>query len=284
MRLSVTVAVAVKVFDGLVLAADSATTLQYAPGRFQVYNNANKIFHLHRNLPIGGMTWGLGQIGNASISTLAKDLRRRFMGNDPLHPDWELDPATYTVKAVAERVTEMMFSELYSQIYTSPGPGILGFLVAGYSGGSLDAEAWRIVISDPATTPVLEHEIQKDQSGWGAYAQPEAAHRLFNGFDEHLHSALLAAIPAGHHAQVDSVLAAAGRQVVVAAMPFADAINFAQFLVDVTVGYTRFLLGPDVVGGPVEVAGITRHEGFKWISRKHYYPAALNPKDPHGDY
>jgi hypothetical protein len=73
------------------------------------------------------------------------------------------------------------------------------------------------------------------------------------------------------------------RPVVIPAMPFADAINFAKYVVDTTVGYTRYVLGPDTVGGQVEVAGISRHEGFKWISRKHYYSPALNPKDPDHD-
>lgn len=43
-------------------------------------------------------------------------------------------------------------------------------------------------------------------------------------------------------------------------------------MVDVTVGYSRYLLGPDLVGGPVEIAGISRHEGFKWVARKHTTP------------
>lgn len=64
-------------------------------------------------------------------------------------------------------------------------------------------------------------------------------------------------------------------------MPFADAIQLAKFLVDVTIGYTRYLLGPDTVGGQVELAGISRHEGFKWVMRKHYYSRELNPGSPH---
>jgi hypothetical protein len=100
-----TVAVWVKVYDGIALATDSATTVQL-PGSHQVYNNADKIFHLHRELPIGAMTWGLGQIGPASISTVSKSLRLRLMGRDPLSPHWELDE-NYTVERVAQRVAEM---------------------------------------------------------------------------------------------------------------------------------------------------------------------------------
>jgi hypothetical protein len=87
----VTVAVVVKVFDGMVLATDSATTFNLPTGGAQVYNTANKIFRRHRKWPVAAATWELGSIGDASISTLAKDLRRRFMGRDEDHPDWELD-------------------------------------------------------------------------------------------------------------------------------------------------------------------------------------------------
>ena len=35
--------------------------------------------------------------------------------------------------------------------------------------------------------------------------------------------------------------------------------------------------GADIVGGDTDVAVVTKHEGFKWVRRKHYYPAYLNP-------
>jgi hypothetical protein len=64
-------------------------------------------------------------------------------------------------------------------------------------------------------------------------------------------------------------------------MPFADAINLAKFFVDLSIEYTKYVPGSNTVGGPVDVAGISRHEGFKWIERKHYYPPELNPRRPH---
>ncbi len=34
--------------------------------------------------------------------------------------------------------------------------------------------------------------------------------------------------------------------------------------------------GADIVGGETDIATVTKHEGFKWIRRKHYYPPELN--------
>jgi len=52
-----TVALTLKVNDGIVLAADSASTLIAAaggtPSVVNVYNNANKLFNLRKGFPVG---------------------------------------------------------------------------------------------------------------------------------------------------------------------------------------------------------------------------------------
>lgn len=35
---------------------------------------------------------------------------------------------------------------------------------------------------------------------------------------------------------------------------------------------------PETVGGPVDVAVISRHEGFVWVKRKYYFNPAVNPR------
>jgi hypothetical protein len=62
-------------------------------------------------------------------------------------------------------------------------------------------------------------------------------------------------------------------------MPVKDAIDLADFLVETTKRFFRFLPGADIVGGDTDIAVVTRYEGFKWIRRKHFYPAALNPRE-----
>lgn len=279
-----TVAVVVKVFDGIVLAADSATTMPLRGGAAQVYNNANKIFHLHRRRPVGAMTWGLGNIGAASISTLTKDLRRRLMGRDPQYLDWELGNG-YTIEQVADRLVQMFYDELYlTEHGGTSDPPALGMLVAGYSAGAKQAEAWLVAIDNTRERPTPRLAVPFDAAGWIAYAQPEAAHRLFQGVDPATRDAMSQALRPSEWAKVATILTQSERQPVMPAMPFADAIALANFLVDVTVGYSHYLLGPDTVGGSVEVAGINRHEGFKWISRKHYYSDSLNPEEPRHDH
>lgn len=289
----------VKVFDGVVIAADSATTLQLENGSHQVYNNANKVFQLHRLLPIGACTWGLGSIGSASIATLTKDLRSRLMGELPEFAAWKLDPQNYSIEQVLNRAIELFFDELYEPIFSQIlegvaqenlrrsgsgqesivfEPPVLGFLVTGISSGSADSETWMFLITGPGLRPTADLVAGANQFGYTAYAQPEATARVFNGCDPILRDGLLSLIDPSKHAEADVMFAAAIRSPVQPAMPLVDAINLARYLVDVTIGYSNFLLGPNTVGGPVEIAAISRHEGFKWVSRKHYYSEALNPR------
>lgn len=104
---------------------------------------------------------------------------------------------------------------------------------------------------------------------------------MFNGCDPTLRATLAGLVDPAKVGDLVTALAAAERSPLQAAMPFADAIEAARFLADVTVGYSRVLTGPDSVGGPIDVAGISRHEGFKWVSRKHYYSVEFNPRGPH---
>ncbi len=272
-----TVAVMVKVFDGVVLAADSAATLRLPNGDAQVWTNANKVFQLHKGLPLGAMTWGEGQLAGASISSHAKELRRRLTGTDGANPDWELDADDYTIEAVADRLAEFigpMFDNEESFRGGNP-PGPLGFLVAGYSSGSHRAEARRIEFRHQESPQVWEF-AGEDDFGWAAFAQPSATERLFNGIEDQLVDDL-----AGDLApvRIDILKQKYLRQPAVPAMPFADTLDLARFLVDVTIGYTRFVPGSDTVGGPVDIAAITDHEGFKWVERKHYYTRKLNRED-----
>src|ERR1019366_5438271 len=65
---------------------------------------------------------------------------------------------------------------------------------------------------------------------------------------------------------------------IMGAAPIQDAIELARFMVETTKGFIRFAINrPKVVGGATEIVAITKHEGFKWVQRKLFYPQELNP-------
>ena len=76
-------------------------------------------------------------------------------------------------------------------------------------------------------------------------------------------------------------LASMQAPVIFSPMPIQDTIDLARFVVHSAVMFSRFTPGPQVVGGPIEIAAITKHEGFKWIGRKHYYDQEFNKEPIH---
>ncbi len=52
--------------------------------------------------------------------------------------------------------------------------------------------------------------------------------------------------------------------------------DVAYSLVELTSRKRRYSSDPETVGGPIDVAIMTRNEGFIWVRRKHYFDAELN--------
>lgn len=284
-----TVALSIKVYDGLVLASDSAATMTAPVGPnggravVNVYNNANKIFNLHRGLAIGGMVWGAGSIGPESIATLVKDLRMRFEGRAPSYRSWEVRKTTFKMEDIAERVRHFLFEEHYRVQYRKAKKNAdkpsLGFMVAGYSSRSNFAEEWLIEIENGKCGPPTQVRPTKE-CGWTAYGAPEPIHRLLFGYSPCLEEVFKDkfGIPVDQlPVAMRIVKAELEVPVVLPPMPIQDVIDLAEFLVHLSSMYYRFRMGTQIVGGPTEVAAITKHEGFKWIKRKYYYDRGLNP-------
>lgn len=281
-----TIAISLKVHDGVVLAADSASTLvqQLSNGEtsvVNVYNNANKIVNLCKGLPLGVIVWGAGSIGPISITTILKDLRSMLCGATAGldGAEWRLDPSAYQVSEVAMRVKEYVFDRLYAATFQSgPEAPQLGMIVAGYSSRGQHAEEYQIATT-PSGTDGPTSLRAPEMCGFTIGGQPETIARLVMGADPRMGQVLtdnLGVPPEQVGLAVSIIEQQLTLPLVQDAMPFADALELAHFLVDATVKVSRFMPGPATVGGPIEVAGITKHEGFKWVHRKHYYHRDLN--------
>lgn len=55
-----------------------------------------------------------------------------------------------------------------------------------------------------------------------------------------------------------------------------DLAEIAENMVSMTYLNRRFTSQEESVGGPVDVAVITKGDGFVWIKRKHYFDADIN--------
>jgi len=287
------IAVLIGVHDGLVLAADSASTLvvSAAPGGLyaaNVYDNANKIFNLIKGQPLGCVTFGSGSIGSASIATLIKDFRRELSVKNPNENKYKFNIENYTMEEVAKYLSTFLNKECDKLAPAERGKITGGFLIGGYaSGPERLGESWGLNITDGVVEATPQRLRDKDESGisWGGMG--EVLQRIVLGFGSDIFSVLgeLMQPPktsAELQPSLQPILAARLQApLVFAPMPIQDAIDLGRFLVHSAIMFSRFLPGAQSVGGPIEIAAITKHEGFKWISRKHYYDQSLNREPMH---
>ena len=273
-----TVCVAIKVHDCIVFAADSAVSLSSTDPSGQsaianVWEHGAKVFNLHKKLPIVAMTAGLGQFGPASVSNLAKDLRIEL--SNPAGS--ALDEKTYSIEQVAERALAF-FEHRYRSLQPQPAnPHSFEFWVGGYGANNSRGEIWKLEIQDGDIPPIVQlaKAEDDDQLIWGG--QIRAISRLILGCDPLLAPTLERK---GLTKQdIGSITQPLATPLVHSSMPVQDAINLADFLVDVAKKYSAFLPGANVVGGDTDIATVTKYEGFKWIKRKYYYSRDLNPME-----
>lgn len=65
---------------------------------------------------------------------------------------------------------------------------------------------------------------------------------------------------------------------IVSSLPKDELASMAESLVNLTKFKRRVTPERETVGGPIDVAVITKGDGFVWVKRKHYFTAELNPR------
>jgi hypothetical protein len=219
------------------------------------------------------MSTGDGGIGSESLTTLLKDLGKRMID---MQDSMYLDPSSYTMADVAGRVHQFLFSEK-----SIPAGGIANILlrVCGYSAGRPLPEVWQVQLQGATSYQLLLVHAETD-FGINWDGQYDALNRLVLGVPSNLEQC---AMDWGMQQSDAQSLGAAIRQravetLAIPTMPIQDAIDLARYLVEVTIGFTKFSITkqPKTVGGPIEIAAITKHEGFRWVQRQQFYPTSLN--------
>jgi hypothetical protein len=61
-------------------------------------------------------------------------------------------------------------------------------------------------------------------------------------------------------------------------MPKPELASFAEALVNITSVKRKYSVEQETVAGPVDVAVISKNDGFVWVKRKHYFEPKLNPR------
>ena len=260
-----TIAIALKINDGIILATDSSSTILGEENEkglrpvHHTYFTADKLFNLKKGSPIGVMTWGDGSINNVSISTLAKDFREKSKEKN-----------YNSVNEIVDEFTSFLRNKISKK--TS-----LGFLVAGYSKKCEHPEMFLINITKGEIEKPKELNAN-DPLAISWFGETIFLSRFLLCMDESLINILEENDL--DEQKIGSIIQDCNERLQlplgVPAMPIQDAIDLVKFLAEFSVNSSRFSPGPQTIGGAIDIAVITKHEGFKWIQRKHYYDNDLN--------
>lgn len=264
---AVTLAIAFKGPEGVALAVDSRVTLtavlptgQQFPAYF---DNATKLLSVQGQHHVGIVTYGMGAIGAAEPRTA-----HGFI------PEFEAQlGAKYDKRAdVADIAGELgrFYTEQWKLAKMPPvGPNVpaMVFLVAGFNEGDAYGRVYEVSVPD-RPGPV---EQNAGTFGLTFGGQNELAGRLINGLDPR--APAIAKDQLGlTDTQVDGLRNKWAEQLSLpipyAFLPLQDCVDLSAFLVNMTSVIQTWTVGIRGVGGDVDVATITRTEGFKAIKQK----------------
>lgn len=261
--------IAFKGAEGIVLAADSrvvltATSDEASPNNVQrgFYDNATKLLRVSGQEYVGVVTYGAGAIVQEHPRTAHS-----------LLPEFEsgLSAANcgrLSVEDFANRLSDF-FELQWRDSSMSPNHEPMVFIVGGYNHGESYGRVYQFSV--PADPSPLEVHAGKSQFGmiWGG--QRQFADRLIQGFDEHLPKVAQQALELSDDQK--ATLEKQLKENLQAPIPFPflplqDSVDLSILLIRTTMAVQNWVIGNRGVGGPIDVATVTRADGFQPVQLK----------------
>jgi hypothetical protein len=262
--------------EGIVLAVDSRVTLfneTKNPGGKDVmipatYDNAQKLLKVQGQDIVGAVTFGVGAFGakeprtaHSYLPELESELLKAAGGDKPKR---------LSVEDFAKKLSEFFLRQWNESGMTVPFDGDMFFYVGGYDQNSPHGRVFEIRIPNQAAPK--EH-MASPYFGviWGG--QHEFVERLITGVDPNIAAAVHEFLKTPAATRNDQALKDHLRDKFQVAIPWQflplqDCVDLAIFMVRTTITLQRWTVGVRGVGGAIDVATITRADGFKPIQRK----------------
>lgn len=256
-------AVVVKGPEGVVLAADSRATLEFPVGEGPHtpinFDNATKILSFSEpHNYVGVVTYGTAAIGLRTAHSYV--------------PEFELTlekEKRLAIKEYAERLSKFFVKRWKETSQKDQEEQNIGFIVGGYDRDAAYGEVFGFEIPrspEPQPKHAGDHEFGMSWRG-----QTQIANRLLNGCDPATFEVIRKALDLDEQ-QVERVKGAIKSQlrfpIPFPVLPLQDCIDLAIFLIRSTITAQHFAVNVRAVGGPIEVACITRIDGLKYVQKK----------------
>jgi hypothetical protein len=243
-----TAVLAIRVSAGMVLAADSQTSMvghgRRGPELTNTYHQARKILLLRQHPALAVLCWGAGSIGGVPFATLIEAQA------EALPPGADAtNLADLLVRGCNAQLADPQLADF------NPSPSF-GLLVVGYGTENLVPEAHLLRAENGRLAPSQRLEERLFWAGDGC----EAIVRLVLGHGSEAGTAL-------RHLETDEqqrrrlVSAIEDRcltRLVHPEMPLAEAADLARFLLQACRDYARFAPGMTTVGGELHCLSFTR--------------------------
>lgn len=267
-----TIAAAYLVSDGVVLGADSSTTVQVSypqggSGIVQLLTHSQKVFEVGSNSRFGICTWGAGNIGKWSHRTIIARLSDRINEKTTVE-----DAAKGLVEIVVPLVKES-------------GTDFIGYYLGGWNPESHDPACVKVEINQSGG------KVEPLTMGLCSFSgNPIFFGRVFRGFDIRLPDILKAKlrdkinVPEDFDNIFGSVFEEVARPLATVGykdLPIREAIDFLYSYLHITVKAEKFKFGPPSCGGPIEVGFISTDRTFRWVKHKPFFSAMEEQK---GEY
>lgn len=226
------------------------------PQFLKAFGNARKLFEIRtKPLGVGVLSYGAGNIGARSVGSFIEEFA-------------ETVGAEAQITDIAKGLRDHIRDGYQTQFGTLPPnqqPPI-GFYVAGYS---LDAHVGEELEFVFPQGDVVSPRQSPCGASWRGVPIPFV--RLYAGVDPRLFGILQGlGIAPDVIARAQQEAAKLVSPIAFDGMPVQDAIGFCKFILETTIGVCTYELGVPSCGGPLQLAVITKRDGFVWVTRPKY--------------
>jgi hypothetical protein len=269
--------VVIKGTEGIVLAADSRVTLEAKKPDGPVipvnFDNATKLltFSPPHNF-VGAVTYGVAVIGQRTAHSLLPEFEEAFLAKYD---------ARQNVEIYAEALSQFYLARWKENLPMPPeykGPPMT-FLVGGYSPKE---PYWTMFIINIPNNPKPIEQYRGNNFGMNWGGQLEIASRLIHGVDPRLMLLLKKEFNLTDEKVSElqkKIRAEVEFPIPYTVLPLQDCVELAIFLISTTMTAQRLAIGIRGVGGPIDVAIITRTKGLECVQQKQIHGQFVTEKE-----
>jgi 20S proteasome alpha/beta subunit len=254
--------------EGVILAAESRVTLSLKDENNNVhhinFDNATKLLSFSKpHNYVGAVTYGLAAIGQRTVHSFLPE----FEASLP-HERIKIDE-------FAKRLSDFFMVQWQKTMPADyKGPNIT-LVVGGFNDGEPYGCVYIIEIPNKAVPELRGNELSFGIT-WGG--QREFVDRLIRGYDNNALAIIQRelAVDPMKMSTLQNSLEPLGMKIALPTMALQDCVDLAIFFIRTTIIGQSLTIGLRGCGGPIDVATITRRDGFRYIQKKSVFGEVRN--------